>query len=139
MNKFIGGTPDELAMFRDSVPDPIRLLLSGHIHQFEAVEMEGAQFAPQLIVGMSGTFLDEPAANTVVSPGGRLTAAGGIDLGVEGMVDVAGEFGFAVLDQTEGGYNAASLLAGWRAARALRAADRRRAPHHLHAVGPDQA
>jgi hypothetical protein len=103
---FIGGTPDEEAMFSGGVPEPIRLLLSGHIHQFEAVEMQGEQYAPQLIVGMSGTFLDRRASDTVMTPGGVLAAATGTDLPVESMMDVAGEFGFAVLDRTEGGYQA---------------------------------
>ena len=103
---YYGGSPDAQALFADGVPAPIKALVAGHIHQFEAVQLQGEAAAPQLVVGMSGTALDQPAIDAEHSTGGAYPIAGGAALAVEAVTDIAGEFGFAVLDRVEGGYTA---------------------------------
>lgn len=99
-----GGNEDEQALFTGGVPKPIGLLLAGHIHSFQAVAFTSADYAPQLVVGNSGTALDrvfvagdETGATYQVSPSDTVTTAGTADLS---------EFGFAVLDATAAGYDA---------------------------------
>jgi hypothetical protein len=99
---YIGGTPDEEAMFATGVPAPIRLLVAGHIHTFQAMQFEGDGYAPQLVVGMGGTMLDhlkipDRAESGTFPVEGNQTAT------IARMRNI-GEFGFAVMDSAPGGY-----------------------------------
>jgi hypothetical protein len=72
---FSGGTSASSA-FIHGVPPSIGLFLSGHIHQAEYVDLQdSAAYAPQLIVGMSGTLLD-PDVDTGRSPPGNVDLPG---------------------------------------------------------------
>ncbi len=67
---FAGGTFGGSA-FAHGVPDSIGLFLSGHIHQFQIVNLKaGTHMPPQLIVGMGGSLLD-PDMNTGLVPAGN--------------------------------------------------------------------
>lgn len=98
-----GGDYDEQALFASGVPSAIKLLLSGHIHNFQAVKVSNAAYAPQLVVGNSGTQLDpdyvpgNTAGGTYTMPGAGTSAA------VVSTSDLS-EFGFAVMDLVPGGY-----------------------------------
>jgi hypothetical protein len=99
---YIGGTPDEEAMFATGVPAPIRLLLSGHIHTFQALEFEGDSYAPQLVVGMGGTMLDHLSIPGQADSG-AFPVEGNAAATIARMRNI-GEFGFAVMDEAPGGY-----------------------------------
>ena len=97
-----GGDDDEQNVFSDGVPQPIKLLLSGHIHNYQAVQLTSKAYAPQLVVGISGTALDPDGVPTdqrhatyQASPSTTATTASTADLT---------DFGFAVLDATGVGY-----------------------------------
>jgi hypothetical protein len=98
-----GGDADEQSLFAAGVPQPIKLLLSGHIHNYQAVQVSDPAYAPQLVVGNSGTLLDPQfvpattAGATYSMPGAGTTAS------LAGTADQA-EFGFAVLDVIPGGF-----------------------------------
>ena len=108
---FSGGTYGASA-FAHGVPETIGLFLSGHIHQFQVVNLKGgAHIPPQLIVGMGGSLLD-PDMNTGLVPGGNtdvpVFSQKPVDAVVnkfDGMMKTApgrnalshDEFGFAVL------------------------------------------
>jgi hypothetical protein len=108
---FKGGTYGASA-FAKGVPDSIGLFLSGHIHQFQMLNLkEGAHLPPQLIVGMGGSLLD-PDMNTGLVPGGNTNVPEFSQLPFDSVVNkfngqlatAAGlravshdEFGFAVL------------------------------------------
>jgi hypothetical protein len=98
-----GGNATEQALFAGGVPAPIRLLLSGHIHNFQYTDL-GGQYAPQFVVGDSGTALD---TNFVPSPpaGASFSTAVGGTTTLHHAADLA-EFGFAILDPLEAGYMA---------------------------------
>ena len=97
------------------VPAPIKLLISGHDHQFQVVDFEGADYAPQLVVGNSGTLLDnndgnQPQAFVPDTTGSNAGAAYALP-GVVGTPTVTiqatsnqAEYGFTVLDATKAGY-----------------------------------
>jgi hypothetical protein len=98
-----GGDNDEQNVFSGGVPQPIKLLLSGHIHNYQAVQLTSSAYAPQLVIGNSGTLLDsdgvptqELGATYQTSPSTTATTVYTADLA---------EFGFAVLDTTATGYN----------------------------------
>ena len=109
---FSGGT-SPLSAFTHGVPANIGLFLSGHVHQAQYVNLQdSAYYAPQLVVGMSGTLLDpdittgKPVAGDIDIPSFQENAAtfaiGHFD-GTMGstLARSAGahdEFGFAVLD-----------------------------------------
>ncbi len=123
---FNGGTSATSA-FRNGVPGNIALFLSGHIHQFQFVSFSSyAYFAPQLIVGVGGSLLDDDLLTGVV-PIGIVNRPAFNDTNYDFLVHSIGggttpvdvrrsysddEFGFAVLDATEDasgrttGYNA---------------------------------
>lgn len=98
-----------------AVPAPIKLLISGHDHQFQVVDFQGADYAPQLVVGNSGTLLDnndgnQPQAFVPDTTGSNAGAAYALP-GVAGTPTVTiratsdrAEYGFTVLDATEAGY-----------------------------------
>ncbi len=98
-----GGDDDEQALFANGVPQPIKLLLSGHIHNYQAVKVTNPAFAPQLVIGNSGTLLD-PLYVASTAQGSVYTMPGaGTSATLVGTADVS-EFGFAVLDVVTGGY-----------------------------------
>ncbi len=98
-----------------AVPAPIKLLISGHDHQFQVVDFQGADYAPQLVVGNSGTLLDnndgnQPQAFVPDTTGANAGAAYALP-GVAGTPTVTiqatsnqAEYGFTVLDATKAGY-----------------------------------
>ncbi len=100
-----GGDYDEQALFSNGVPQPIKLILSGHIHNFQAVKITNAGYAPQLVVGNSGTLLD-PAYVPVSAPGGTYSTPGSGAVNTIQSTSDLSEFGFAVLDAVPGGYTA---------------------------------
>jgi hypothetical protein len=66
---FSGGTYAASA-FLGGVPSNIALFISGHIHQAQFVSfLDNVHFAPQLVVGVSGSLLD-PDMNTGFTPVG---------------------------------------------------------------------
>ena len=98
-----GGDDDEQALFANGVPQPIKLLLSGHIHNFQAVKLNNAAYAPQLVVGDSGTLLD-PQFVPSTTPGSTYTMPGAGSAAPITSTSDTSEFGFAVLDLITGGY-----------------------------------
>ena len=96
-----GGNATEQQVFAKGVPEPIRLLLSGHIHNFQYTDL-GPRYAPQLIVGDSGTALDPVFVPNAPAGAGFTTADGG-NAHLRGSADLA-DFGFAILDAEPGGY-----------------------------------
>ena len=100
-----GGDYDLEALFAHGVPQPIKLILSGHIHNFQAVKVTDAAYAPQMVVGNGGTLLD-PAFVPASVPGATYAIPGaGTSAIVQGTSDTA-EFGFTVLDVSPGGFTA---------------------------------
>ena len=97
------------------VPGQIKLLVSGHDHQFQVVDFANPNYAPMLVVGNSGTLLDN---NTGAQPqtfapdaAGRNANAGYALPGVAGTPTITVQatsdqsaYGFTVLDQTAAGY-----------------------------------
>ena len=79
-----------------TVPAEIKLLISGHDHQFQVVDFKSS-YAPQLVVGDSGTLLDN---STGTQPQG---VAGTPTVMLQATNDRA-EYGFTVLDATAAGY-----------------------------------
>lgn len=77
MSVFNGGTGYQSSAFKNGVPRSISLFLSGHIHQFQAMNFGpssslNADFAPQLIVGTGGDLLDPDCTTGQVPPGNTL-------------------------------------------------------------------
>jgi hypothetical protein len=91
-----GGNSTEQALFAGGVPQPIGLLLSGHIHNFQALQTGDPNYAPQLVVGNSGTLLD-PDLVPGNMQGSSFATAPGAQLPIVSTTDEA-EFGFVVLD-----------------------------------------
>ena len=97
------------------VPAPLKLLISGHDHQFEVVNFTDTRFAPQLTAGNSGTLLDnnngaQPQGfSPDATPGnqGKPYAVPGISgtptITIASDADQA-EYGFTVMDAVTGGY-----------------------------------
>ena len=97
------------------MPSAIKLLVSGHDHQFQVVDFVNPNYAPMLVVGNSGTLLDN---NTGSQPqtfapdaAGKNAGASYALPGVPGTPTVTiqatsdqSAYGFNVLDQTATGY-----------------------------------
>lgn len=98
-----GGDQDEQNLFSSGVPQPIKLLLSGHIHNYQAVQFTDPKYAPQLVIGNSGTLLDSDGVPTP-EVGATYQASPSTTATTKNTSDLA-EFGFAVLDTTPTGYN----------------------------------
>ena len=98
-----------------AVPSQVKLLVSGHDHQFQVVDFANPSYAPQLVVGNSGTLLDNNTGSQpqgfVPDTAGKNTGAAYALPGVAGTPTVAiqatadrSEYGFTVLDATASGY-----------------------------------
>ncbi len=97
------------------VPPQIKLLISGHDHQFEAVNFANTNFAPQLTTGNGGTLLDNNNGNQPqgfspdTAPGNQGAAyalpglSGTPTITIQSDADQA-EYGFTVMDAVTGGY-----------------------------------
>lgn len=97
-SQVIGGNATLAAAVRGVLPNNVTLLLSGHDHVFQVLAFD-QNLPPQLIVGHSGTYLDEGVAND--SSG----------LTVEGVKITTGlskpnMFGFVVLEQGSADWHA---------------------------------
>ena len=102
------------ALTPGSVPAQIKLLVSGHDHQFQVVDFK-SNYAPQLVVGNSGTLLDnqtgsQPQTFTPDTSGTNAGASYALP-GLTGtptiMVQASNdrsEYGFTVMDATTYGY-----------------------------------
>jgi len=97
-----------------AVPDQVKLLISGHDHQFQVVNFAG-KYAPQLVVGNSGTLLDNNSGTqpqTFVpdaQPGnaGAAYALPGVGMTATATIQAVSdrsEYGFTVMDAANGGY-----------------------------------
>lgn len=113
-----GGDATQQSVFdgltKGAVPAQVKLLVSGHDHQFQVVAFQTQNYAPQLVVGNSGTLLDnngaQPQAFVPDAKGANFNAAYALP-GVEGTPAIAilatadrSEYGFTVLDAFRGGY-----------------------------------
>ena len=114
-----GGDATQQSVFdgltKGAVPAQVKLLVSGHDHQFQVVAFQTQNYAPQLVVGSSGTLLDnnngaQPQASAPDAKGPNFNAAYALP-GVEGTPAIAilatadrSEYGFTVLDAFRGGY-----------------------------------
>lgn len=97
-----------------AVPAQIKLLVSGHDHQFQVVNFK-ANYAPQLVVGNSGTLLDnntgaQPQTFVPDTTGTNANASYALP-GVTGTPTIMlqatndrSEYGFTVMDATATGY-----------------------------------
>jgi Calcineurin-like phosphoesterase len=94
----IGGNQTLIAALRGAViPDPVTLMLSGHIHSFEAINYDG-KTPPQIVEGDSGDNLDPTPSNLkgAIFPGGSgVTVKDGISLP---------GFGFLLMARTPSGW-----------------------------------
>ncbi len=113
-----GGDYTQQSMFDGispgGVPTAIKLLVSGHDHQFQVVNFS-ANYAPQLVVGNSGTLLDnnsgaQPQAFTPDVSGtnaGATYALPGVSLTATTTLRATAdrsEYGFTVMDAINNGY-----------------------------------
>ena len=114
----VGGDATQQSVFDGltpgAVPAQIKLLVSGHDHQFQVVNFT-SNYAPQLVVGNSGTLLDnntgsQPQTFTPDTTGTNANAGYALP-GVAGtptiMVQASNnrsEYGFTVMDATSTGY-----------------------------------
>ncbi|MBV9811284.1 MAG: hypothetical protein JO326_00930, partial [Acetobacteraceae bacterium] len=104
------------APFADGrVPSQLAMLLSGHIHMFQYVNFDDAErFAPQMIVGVGGTLLDPDiegstptyAAQNVQFTIHNSTATSGLPTQTVNHEYAQAEFGFALLQAQDNGYQA---------------------------------
>jgi len=79
----------------DTLAPGINLVLGGHIHLFEILSFEGGR-PPQMLVGNSGTSPDEAVT---IPLSGEEIGGGVVDRGI-----TEDEFGFVVMDRTDGGW-----------------------------------
>ena len=115
---FAGGDATQQSVFDGitpgTVPAPIKLLVSGHDHQFQVVDFQ-SNYAPQLVVGNSGTLLDNNSGTqpqTFAPDNGAKNISASYALpGVAGtptiMIQVTvdhAEYGFTVMDAINNGY-----------------------------------
>ena len=97
------------------VPDPVRLIVSGHDHQFEAINFDEKRYAPQLVVGNGGTLLDNNSGtqpqtfvpDTETANQNQPYALAGLrrapKITIQSDTDEA-RYGFTVLDAVADGY-----------------------------------
>ena len=95
----IGGNQTLIASLRGAViPDAVTLMLSGHIHSFEAINYAG-KIPPQIVEGDSGDNLD-------LTPSGDLKGAlfpGGSGVAVKDGISLPG-FGFLLMVRSPSGW-----------------------------------
>ena len=95
----IGGNRTLLASLqRDGIPDAVSLMLSGHIHSFEAINYSG-NAPPQIIAGDSGDKLDRTPKNLrgTLFPGRS-------DVEVKDGISLPG-FGFLLMTRNPAGWS----------------------------------
>ena len=114
-----GGDATQQSVFEaltpGGVPAQVKLLVSGHDHQFQVTNFASGSYAPQLVTGNSGTLLDnnsgmQPQAFVPDSTPGNAGAAYALP-GVGANVATTlqntsdrSEYGFTVLTTLNGGY-----------------------------------
>ena len=114
-----GGDATQQSVFNGitpgGVPPQIKLLMSGHDHQFEVVSFASSNYAPQLVTGNSGTLLDNNTgsqpqlfvANAAPTDAGRAYALPGVGPAATTTIQSnadRSEYGFTVLTAVSGGY-----------------------------------
>ena len=118
-NSLAGGDATQQSVFDaitpGGVPAQVKLLISGHDHQFQVVNFASSSYAPMLVVGNSGTLLDnnsgaQPQTFAPDATPGNAGAsyalpgvAGTPTTTLTGTADQS-EYGFTVLDAVAGGY-----------------------------------
>lgn len=75
----VGGNRTLIASLDDDVLTPVKLMLSGHIHAFEAINYEG-DHPPQLLAGNGGDKLDKASASLANTNLGTWHVKDGISL-----------------------------------------------------------
>ena len=75
----VGGNRTLIASLDDGVLAPVKLMLSGHIHAFEAINYEG-DHPPQLLAGNGGDKLDKASASLANTNLGTWHVKDGISL-----------------------------------------------------------
>jgi hypothetical protein len=110
----VGGNATMLATAPD-LPAKIGLLLSGHIHDFEAINYD-ADLPPQLIAGNGGDNLDTAPADLAGIAVGGVTVKDGLTLP---------GFGFLLLTRETGGWRVEAFSARGALERRCRIAGRR--------------
>lgn len=75
----VGGNRTLIASLDDGVLGPVKLMLSGHIHTFEAINYEG-DHPPQLLAGNGGDKLDNASASLANTNLGTWHVKDGISL-----------------------------------------------------------
>lgn len=112
----LGGNFNMQAALGNQVDTSISLIVSGHTHNYQVVDLQGSSYAPQLVIGNSGTLLDgqqvclKASLSGTASCGGATTPTSvvmgaptyynpgtGTTTGMTYVQDV-NAFGFAVLD-----------------------------------------
>lgn len=89
------GNPTLEAASESQLPASVEMVLSGHVHLFEALSFDQPR-APQLVIGNSGTELD----HAVTTPLAGLEIAGA----TVAVGETRDTFGFAVLDARDDGW-----------------------------------
>ncbi|MBY0278999.1 metallophosphoesterase, partial [Candidatus Binatia bacterium] len=90
------GNPTLEAASESQLPASVEMVLSGHVHLFEALSFDQPR-APQLVIGNSGTELDQ----AVTTPLAGLEIAGA----TVAVGETRDTFGFAVLDARDDGWS----------------------------------
>ncbi len=100
LNVPIGGNQTLIAAVgKDGIPAPVELMLSGHIHTFEAINYDPENHVPpQLVAGFGGDLLDETPENL---RGAIFQGAAGVH--VRDGLSIGG-FGFVLMTREEDGW-----------------------------------
>ena len=96
----VGGNKTLIAAIGTAgIPAPVELMLSGHIHTFEAINYDPENHVPpQLVAGFGGDMLDETPTNL---RGAIFQGSSGVR--VQDGLSVGG-FGFVLMTHTDGGW-----------------------------------
>ncbi|MDE2183939.1 MAG: metallophosphoesterase [Alphaproteobacteria bacterium] len=95
----VGGNKTLAAAVSDGIPSPVTLLVSGHIHTFEAINYRSSDHVPpQLIAGFGGDLLDETPENLKGA-----IFQGDSHVGVTDGLSIGG-FGFLLMTRTDQGW-----------------------------------
>lgn len=118
---FAGGDATQQSVFNGvtpngGVPPQIRLIVSGHDHQFQVVNFADGRYAPQLVTGNSGTLLDNNSGTQPqtfapdATPGNQGAAyalpgvTGTPTITIQSDADQSGIYGFTVMTAVSGGF-----------------------------------